>query len=160
MHGGMYSHLKGVDVPTWLMAVDNLYEILGYFAVVAVSLAALALGSVRERLVAVIFLLDAVTISAVDLYLDGWWRIWTMFGKAVLLFAFYAGSSWRWPHSWLIVMTSLQFIDLLLVMALLVDASIMISVNGLIRNVIGWLMLLTLSLAIVQTARLRRAERM
>ena len=83
-----------------------------------------------------------------------------MFGKAVLLFAFYAGSSWRWPHNWLIVMTSLQFIDLLLVMALLVDASIMISVNGLIRNVIGWLMLLTLSLAIVQTARLRRAERM
>ncbi len=56
---------------------------------------------------------------------------------------------------WLIAMASLQFIDLLLVMAVFVDNSILISANGLLRNVVGWLMLLTFSVAIVQTARSR-----
>lgn len=140
-------------MPNWLMAVDHLYEIIGYAATVVLCLFAFFLGSIRERLVALVIALDGVTISAFDIYLDGWPRVWAISSKAVLLFVIYAGFSWRWPHTWLIVMTSLQFVDLLLVMAVVVDGSILISVNGLLRNVVGWLMLLTFAVGIVQTAR-------
>lgn len=140
-------------MPNWLMAIDHLYEIISYTVTGAVCFFALLLGSVRERLVVVVYLLDALSISAFDLFLDGWPWVWVIFGKSVLLFVTYAGLSWRWPHTWLIVMTSLQFVDLLLVTAVVVDGSILVSVNGLLRNVIGWLMHLTFAVGIVQTVR-------
>lgn len=139
----------------WLKGVNDLYEIIAYLAVGVLCLCAVLFGSVRERLVAGIILFDAATTVAFIGYLEGLWMVWAIASKTVLLFVVYAALSWRWPHMWLIAMTSLQFVDLLLVMAVFVDRSILISANGLLRNVVAWLMLLTFSVAIVQTARNR-----
>jgi hypothetical protein len=139
----------------WLKGVDELHQVIAYLAAGILCLCAILLGSVRERLVAGIILLDALSTVTFIGYLDGWWMVWAIASKTMLLFVLYAALSWRWPHMWLIAMASLQFIDLLLVMAVFVDNSILISANGLLRNVVGWLMLLTFSVAIVQTARSR-----
>lgn len=140
----------------WLKAIDELHQIVGSFAVLTICLAAVALGSVRERLVASVTLFDALTIVLFDVYLNEWW-IAAVALKAVLLLMVYAGLSWRWPHSWLIVITSLQCMDLLLLLSAMLDGSILIRVNAMLRNVIGWLMLLTLLVATLQTVRARRS---
>lgn len=138
-----------------LKGVEELHQIIAFLVIGILCLCAVLFGSVRERLVAGIFSLDALSIVAFIGYLDGWWMVWAVASKTVLLFVIYAALSWRWPHIWLIVITSLQFIDLLLVMAMFVDNSIVMSANGLLRNVVGWLMLLTFAVAIVQTAQER-----
>lgn len=134
--------------------MDELHQIVGTFAVLIICLVAVAFGSVRERLVAGVTLFDALTIVLFEVYLDEWW-IAAIALKAVLLLMVYAGLSWRWPHTWLIVITSLQCMDLLLVLSAMMDGSILIRVNAMLRNVIGWLMLLTLSVATLQTVRAR-----
>ena len=138
----------------WLKEIDELHQIVGNLAVLIVCLAAFIWGSIRERLVAGVALFDVVTIVAFDVYLDKWW-ITAIAIKAGLLLVVYAGMSWRWPHAWLIVMTSLQCMDVLLVISAMLDGSILIRVNALLRNVVGWLMLLSLLLATVQTMRAR-----
>ncbi|MBB5746167.1 hypothetical protein [Brevundimonas variabilis] len=139
----------------WLKGIEELHQIVAYLAAGGLCLCAMVFGSIRERIVAVIVLLDALSTIAFIGYLHGWGMVWAISSKTLVLFVSYAALSWRWPHIWLIAMTSLQFIDLLLVMAVFVDRSILISANGLLRNVVGWLMLLTFAVAIVQTTRAR-----
>ena len=143
----------------WTAAVDELQEVVGIAAIVLVCLAAFAFGSVRTRLVAGLMLLNSVAIATFEVYLTGVGMLAATAVKASVLLLAYAWICWRWTHMWLIVLTSLQCMDVLLVMARVADPSILLSVNALTRNFIGWLMLLTLAVATVQAKRLQLMKR-
>lgn len=139
----------------WLSSIDELHEIVAVAALLSVCMAALVVGGVRERLVAAITLIDAFGVPWLEIALDRQSAIVGVEIKAVLVVLAYGAMSWRWTSRWLIVLTALQFLTLLLLLARLVDGSIPLNVNSLVRNVVGWLMLLTLAVAALKAAQAR-----
>lgn len=139
----------------WLAAIDDLPEIVSSGTMLIIVLAALAVGGVRERLAAVGVLVEDTGTLIVRLYLvEPWSIVATVVHSAVVLMV-YAAMSWRWPHRWLIILTSLQCLSLQLTLGRWIDTTISHEVNLMARDVVGWLLLLTLGFSTVQETRAR-----
>lgn len=137
---------------TWLAAIDDLPEVVGHGTVLIV---ALAVGGVRERLAAGGVLADDAGSVLVRLYFSDPWSIVATVAYSTVVLMVYVAMSWRWPHRWLIVLVSLQCLSLLLIAGRLIDTTISHEVNSMVRDIVGWLLLLTLGFSTVQEVRVR-----
>ena len=151
----MVVSMPGGTMQTWLAAIDDLPEIVSHGTVLIVAVAAITVGGVRERLAASGVLVEDLGSILVRLYLNEPSTIVATIAHSSLVLMVYAGMSWRWSHRWLIVLTSLQCLSLLLIVGRWIDTTIPHEVNSLVRDVVGWLLLLTLSFSTVQELRAR-----
>lgn len=148
-----------------LSALDDLHQILGYMATALAIVLALALGRGPERACALVVLAETFVDIAVMSQVDPSVRWWVVQIKAGLVLAAYAAAVWRWPDRWLILMMALQGCALLLHLSSWLDASLLARSNALLRNGIGWLMMILLASASIgkairrhDDAHRRRAE--
>lgn len=132
-----------------LDVVNDLHEIIGVFAVLAVAGLAISLGGPRHRIAGLLTLADTFSLAILSAVLDGVDRHHVLDGKAVLVLIAYGIMTVRWPDRWLILLTGLQGFAVMLRLAARIDPTIVVPVNGLLLNVTGWLMLAVLAGAAV-----------
>lgn len=142
-----------------LAALDDLHQILGYMATALALVLALALGRSPERACALIVVAETIVDIAVMSHIDPSIRWWVVQIKAGLVLAAYAAAVWRWPDRWLILMMALQGCALLLHLSSWLDASLLARSNALLRNGIGWLMMILLASASIGKAIQRHDAR-
>lgn len=142
-----------------LAALDDLHQILGYMATALALGLALALGRGPERACALIVVAETFVDIAVVSHIDPSIRWWVVQIKAGLVLAAYAAAVWRWPDRWLILMMALQGCALLLHLSSWLDASLLARSNALLRNGIGWLMMILLASASIGKAIQRHDAR-
>lgn len=142
-----------------LAALDDLHQILGYMATALALGLALALGRGPERACALIVVAETFVDIAVMSHIDPSIRWWVVQIKAGLVLAAYAAAVWRWPDRWLILMMALQGCALLLHLSSWLDASLLARSNALLRNGIGWLMMILLASASIGKAIQRHDAR-
>lgn len=126
-----------------LSAFDHLYEIIGLAAVVLACGLAFA-GRIQERLAAGLLLLDVFSIALLAWVIPLDPRLPVMELKAMLILAGYAAMTVRYSDRWIIALCGLQGFAVLLHLSHLLDVSIPRSVNGLMLNLTGWAMIITL----------------
>lgn len=132
-----------------LNAFDDLHQILAIMAVILVIGLALTIGRGPERLCALILLFDTFGIVLLITLFDQPSRLWMVHAKAILVLLAYGGVLWRWPHRWLILLAALQIFAVILHLSAWVDGSILIMVNSLLLNGVGWLMMIVLVAATI-----------
>lgn len=142
-----------------LSALDDLHQILGYMATALAVVLALALGRGPERTCALIVVGETFVDIAVMSQIDPSVRWWVVQIKAGLVLAAYAAAVWRWPDRWLILMMALQGCALLLHLSSWLDATLLMRSNALLRNSIGWLMMILLASAAIGKAIRRHDAR-
>ena len=142
-----------------LAALDDLHQILGYMATALALVLALALGRGPERTCALIVVAETLVDIAVMSQVDPSIRWWVVQIKAGFVLAAYAAAVWRWPDRWLILMMALQGCALLLHLSSWLDASLLARSNALLRNGIGWLMMILLASASIGKAIQRHDAR-
>lgn len=142
-----------------LAALDDLHQILGYMATALALVLALGLGRGPERTCALIVVAETLVDIAVMSQVDPSIRWWVVQIKAGLVLAAYAAAVWRWPDRWLILMMALQGCALLLHLSSWLDASLLARSNALLRNGIGWLMMILLASASIGKAIQRHDAR-
>ena len=142
-----------------ISAFDDLHQILSYMATALTIGLALLIGRGPERacglIVAAETFVDIVVMSQFDPSIR-WWAVQI---KAGLVLAAYAAAVWRWPDRWLILMMALQGCALLLHLSSWLDASLLARSNALLRNGIGWLMMILLASASIGKAIQRHDAR-
>ena len=142
-----------------LAALDDLHQILGYMATALALVLALGLGRGPDRTCALIVVAETLVDIAVMSQVDPSIRWWVVQIKAGLVLAAYAAAVWRWPDRWLILMMALQGCALLLHLSSWLDASLLARSNALLRNGIGWLMMILLASASIGKAIQRHDAR-
>jgi hypothetical protein len=128
----------------WLRAIDELQEILGVGAVLAIVAAAMVVGRAPARWAAGVALADSFILALLSAVLAHADRVVLVHAKAVIVLLAYAALVVRWPHRWLVLLAGLQGFAVLLHLAAWIDRTIVIPANALLLNGIGWAMLLVL----------------
>jgi len=128
-------------------AFSNLHVILSMAAALVVFGAAVAFGSTRLRLVALLQAAENFGIILLAAGASPSDRLLLMDVKSFVVLLAYGVMCFRWPDRWLILMTGLQGFAFLLHLSDVLDVSLPRSVNGLFLNAIGWGMLLVLATA-------------
>lgn len=146
-----------------LNAFDDLHQILGYMATALTVGLALVIGRGPERVCVLIVLFETFVDIAILSQFDQSSRWWMVQIKAILVLSAYAAAVWRWPDRWLILLAALQGFAVLLHLSNWVDATILLRVNSLLLNGVGWLMMIVLAAATIGGALKRhdasRSER-
>lgn len=139
-----------------LDAFDDLHKILGYMATALGVSLALAIGRGPERACAAIVLFETFVDIGVLSHFDQSSRWWMVQIKAILILLTYAAAVWRWPDRWLMLLAGLQGFAVLLHLSTWIDASILLRVNSLLLNSVGWSMMIVLVSATIGGALKRR----
>ena len=132
-----------------LAAVNDLHEIIGNFAVLGMAALAIGLGGPRHKIAGAILLLESFSIAILSSLTEGATRLLLQDGKAILVLLAFGIMTVRWPDRWLILLTGLQAFAVMLLLAVWIDPSIVVPVNGLLLNITGWMMLAVLLAATV-----------
>jgi len=142
-----------------LQAFDDLHQILAYMATALTIGLALAIGRGPARVCALIMVsetfIDVVILSHFDQSVR-WWMVQI---KAMLVLLAYGAVVWKWPDRWLILLAALQGCAVLLHLSNWIDATLLMSANGLLLNGIGWLMMIVLTAATIGGALKRHDAR-
>lgn len=129
------------------IAFDNLHVILGAGAVIAVCGAAVALGSLPQKLMGVLQLLETFGIVWLTAGVAPEDRLYLVDAKSIVVLIAYGAMCYRWPDRGLILMTGLQGFAVILHVSDWLDVSLPRSINGLLLNSTGWGMLFVLGTA-------------
>ncbi len=132
-----------------LTAVNDLHEIIGYATVLMVIGLAIGLGGPRHKIAGAILLMESFSILLLSSLLEGYTRLVLQDGKAIVVLLAFSVMTVRWPDRWLIVLTGLQAFAVMLRLAVWIDPSIVVPVNGLLLNITGWMMLAVLAAATI-----------
>ena len=132
-----------------LAAVNDLHEIIGNAAVMAVATLAIGLGGPRHKIAGAILLIESFSIVVLSSLLEGATRLVLQDGKAIVVLLAFGMMTVRWPDRWLILLTGLQAFAVMLRLAVWIDPSIVVPVNGLLLNITGWMMLAVLAAATI-----------
>ncbi len=146
----------GLTMFRLLDGLNDLHEIIGAVSVLFVCGLAIAFGGRPHRLASLVLLIEffgAMALSPVLALLPHSLDI-----KAALVLIAYAVLTVRWPDRWLILLTGLQGFAVLLRLAVWIDPTIVVPVNGLLLNVTGWLMLAVLGGAAIAHMSNRRSN--
>ncbi len=133
----------------FLVAVNDLHEIIGYVAVLIVTGLAIGLGGPRHKIAGVILLMESFSIVVLSSVSEGATRLVLQDGKAIVVLLAFGMMTVRWPDRWLILLTGLQAFAIMLRLAVWIDPSIIVPVNGLLLNITGWMMLAVLAAAMI-----------
>ena len=132
-----------------LASVNDLHEIIGTVAVLAVTALAIGLGGPRHKIASAILLVETFSLVVLSSLLQGAARLHLLDGKAILVLLAFGMMTVRWPDRWVILLTGLQAFAVMLRLAVWIDPSIVVPVNGLLLNITGWMMLAVLLAATI-----------
>jgi len=127
-----------------LSIVNELHEILGFAAVIVAVGAGLLSRRPAYRWAAGVIILETLFWLSVSGLLNAGDRLVLGHAKAFAVTGLLAWGVWRHESWGLILLLALQLVAVFVHLALWFEASIPSSVNALVLNAVGWLMMATL----------------
>ena len=124
-----------------LAPFDELHEIIGSGAIVVAILCALVVGTRPYKLAGLVMILETFSWLLFAWMFDRYDRVILTQGKSVLIAALFAAILMRHRGLPLVLLTSLQFVAVLIHLSVWMERSIPADINAMVLNASGWMML-------------------